>query len=134
MKLRIQGNSVRLRLGRSEIDRLLSTGQVREHTAFGPEPSHRLNYVLEVSDDAADVRAELRGPDLTVTLPARVARRWATSDETGIECEQDVGGGVTGERLRLTIEKDFQCLHRNGGAADGADDEADAFPNPAKGA
>ena len=129
MKLRIHGNSVRLRLGRSEVDRLLSAGQVREHTAFGPEPSHRLTYVLEVSDDAADVRAELRGPDLTVTLPTRIARRWATTDEVGIEAEQDVGGGVSGEVLRLVIEKDFQCLHRDGGA-----DEADAFPHPATGA
>src|SRR4051812_17618414 len=101
MKLRIQGNSVRLRLGRSEVERLMSAGQVREHTAFGPEPAHRLTFVLAVPDDAAAVRAELRGPDLTVTLPTRVARRWATTDDVGIEAEQDVGGGVSGERLRL---------------------------------
>lgn len=128
MKLRIQGNSARLRLGRSEIDRLLATGQIREHTAFGPDPSHRLNYALAVSDTAAEVRAELRGSELTITLPAAVARRWATTDEVGIEAEQDVGGGVSDEWLRLTIEKDFQCLH-----GDGRADEADAFPHPASG-
>jgi hypothetical protein len=120
MKLRIQRNSIRFRLGPSEVERLLSTGQVREHTAFGPEQSHRLTYVLAVSDAAAEVRAELRGSDLTVTLPAAVARRWAASDEIGIEAEQDVGGGLSGEALRLTIEKDLQCQHRA--------NEPDTFP------
>ena len=44
MKLRIHRNSVRFRLGRSEVERLLAAGRIQEHVSFGPESAHRLWY------------------------------------------------------------------------------------------
>lgn len=128
MKIRIQGNSLRLRLGPTDVQRLLEIGRLEEHIAFGPQASNRLHYAVEISADAPDVAATFDGAVIRVSLPVDVARRWsARADQVGVEAVQDVGGGVTGERLSLLIEKDFACLHR-----DGAD--ADAYANPRQGA
>ena len=126
MKLRIRGNSVRFRLSPSDIARLIDAGAVEAHVAFGPAASSRLWYGLEVSADATDVAAAYDGARLRVVLPLHTARHWAQGRDVAIEAEQDVGGGVTGEKLLLSIEKDFECLHRNDREAD-----TDVFPNPA---
>ena len=63
-----------------------------------------------------EATATFENSNILVTLPTRAAMQWMESDEPGIEAS-------TGT-LRLLIEKDFQCLHRE--AAPGED----AFPNP----
>ena len=123
MKLRIQRNSVRFRLGRSEVHRLLETGRVQEHVSFGPEPAHRLWYTLELSETQPEVSAVFDCTNLRVVLPTRAVRRWAGSDDVGIEAAQDVSGGVSGERLQVLIEKDFACL-------DHPEGNGDAYPRP----
>jgi hypothetical protein len=125
MKLRIQRNSVRLRLGRSEVDRLLQTGRLQEHVSFGPESAHRLCYTLELSETEPEISAAFDCTNLRIILPTRVAGQWAGSDDVGIEAALDVGGGVSGERLQVLIEKDFACL-------DHPEDNADAYPHPAR--
>jgi hypothetical protein len=125
MKLRIHRNSVRFRLGRSEVQRLLETGRVQEHVSLGPEPAHRLWYTLELSETEPEVCAAFDCTNLRVTLPTRITRRWADSDDVGIEAAQDVGGGISGEQLQVLVEKDFACL-------DHPEGNADAFPNPAQ--
>ena len=126
MKLRIHRNSVRFRLGRSEVERLLETGKIQEHVSFGPESAHRLWYTLELSETEPEICAAFDCTNLRIVLPTRLARRWASSDEVGIEAAQDVGGGISGEQLQVLIEKDFACL-------DHPEDNADAYPNPAQG-
>ena len=123
MKLRIHRNSVRFRLGRSEVQRLLETGRVQEHVSLGPEPAHRLWYTLELSEAEPEVRAAFDCTNLRVTLPTHIVRRWAGSDDVGIEASQDVGGGISGEQLQVLIEKDFVCL-------DHPEGNADAYPRP----
>ena len=111
MKLRILGNSLRLRLDPPDVERLIETGRVEQHTAFGPQASHRLYYALEISPDASDIQATLDGANIRVVLPPSVARRWATTDQISIEARQDVGGGVTDETLLVLVEKDLGCDH-----------------------
>ena len=122
MKLRIRGNSIRLRLGQSEVRALIRDGQVRETTTFAP--GVRFGYALRVADDVPDLRAALVDREIVVLVPRDVARDWATSDRVGLEAEQSVG--ADGQTLTLLIEKDFQCLDRDDDPAD-----ADAFPHPA---
>jgi hypothetical protein len=114
MKLRIQGNSIRFRLTRSEVARFSEDGLVAETTDFGA--GHRLTYRLRKEAGGVDVRAELADGVITVSAPARIVERWATSDEVGIATRGDV--------LRIDIEKDFRCLTRR------EEDEADAYPHP----
>lgn len=118
MKLRIRGDSLRLRLSQAEIARLRETGEVGDCIRFG---DRSLDYVL-VSADIDAPRARFDGDRIEVAVPHDVARRWAETEQVGIEAEQAVASGAV---LRLLIEKDFKCLAPRPG-----EDDSDAFPNP----
>jgi hypothetical protein len=123
MKLRIRGNSVRFRLGQSEVQRLAAEGAVEEVTQFDIAGKQRLVYRLETAGNAASVEASFESGILLVRIPAEEAHRWASSEQVGIEMLQAVGG--IGD-LKILIEKDFECI-------DARPDEPqdDAFPHPA---
>jgi hypothetical protein len=121
MKLRVRGDSLRLRLTRSEVAALARDGLVEESIAFGP--GRRLVYAIRSAPDGAPpVAATLDGTRIEVTLPAADVRRWAETDLVGIEGVQDAGEQRT---LRVVVEKDFACLKPRP-----HEDDADAFPNP----
>ena len=116
MKLRIQGDSIRLRLTQSEVARFAETGRVEATTHFGAGDA--LTYALRAADvDTLD--AAFGGGRLTVLVPRAWAATWADSDEVGIEGARRCDGRT----LALLVEKDFECLHRRA-------DEPDAFPHP----
>ena len=53
MKFRINGNSLRLRVTRSELERLVKNARIEETIYFSPDEQSRLTYVLEHSPDSA---------------------------------------------------------------------------------
>lgn len=112
MKLRLHAGSLRLRLSQSEVARLADTGKVEDAIVFAP--GKQLHYTLETG--SAETIATFNDTHIVVTLPTAVAKQWIGSDQTGIEAS-------TGT-LKLLIEKDFQCLHRE------PDPGEDSFPNP----
>jgi hypothetical protein len=117
MKLRIKGDTLRLRLTQSEVRHLAETGAVSDALHLPGAPA--LVYALRAADVPA-LRAE-RSPDaLTVHIPQPWVAPWADGDGVGFSGEQDLGGG---RALGLLVEKDFACL-------DPRADESDAFPNP----
>lgn len=116
MKLRIRGNSIRLRLGQSEVRRLNTDGLVEESVNFGILPAEHLTYALIASADAK-VSARFAEGRIAVSVPKDIIRQWAGSDQVGIEANQ--------AELRILIEKDFECV--DGGAGEPQDD---AFPSP----
>jgi hypothetical protein len=122
MKLRIKGNSLRLRLGQSEVRRLAEEGSIEELTVFGPSRKQHFGYVLCSSSEELAVSARIADQRIVVCAPADIVQRWVTTDQVSIDALQHTGEG--GE-LRILIEKDFECV-------DGAEDESqeDAFPNP----
>lgn len=117
MKLRIQGNSLRLRLTRSEVAILGGQGEVSEDIRF--RSGGTLTYCLQKRTDAEAVEADLATGFMAISVPAAAVERWVNSDEVGIY-------GQDGD-LRIAVEKDFRCLTR---AAD--EQEADAYPHPAE--
>lgn len=121
MKLRIRGNSLRLRLKRGEVDLLAAGKSVLEETQF---PGAVLRYRLDVTDDEA-MQAHLENSSLIVRLPASEVSAWATTDEVSLMAEQDLPDG---DQLTILIEKDFSCLEP-GHRREGEDDE-DTFPHP----
>lgn len=123
MKLRIQGNSIRLRLKQGEVDELARHGRVSQRVTFGPDRGQHLDYGLEVDDTATALGLHSAAGELTVRLPLERAAVWTSSELVGLEGEVDVGDGGL---LRLLIEKDFACLHKRPG-----EDERDSYPNPA---
>ena len=114
MKLRIKGNSIRLRLAKSEVDQLEKTGMVSETVNLGPSP---LVYQLSTQGDLEHPIASFSQSMLTVTLPSRWVRGWTEDERVGFEHQ--------GPDLSILVEKDFKCLTNRPG-----EDESDHFPNP----
>lgn len=113
MKLRIQANSIRLRLGPRELQRLVREGQVEESTSFGPAPAQRFSYALQTSQ-SAQLQATFENGRLSVRLPRALLDRWAASDQVGIEATQPVADGAI---LTILLEKDFECLDQSHASA-----------------
>lgn len=84
MKLRIKGNSLRLRALRSEAARLIQTGRLQETIQFAREDSAKLSYALEFSAGVMEMTLRYRPQEVTVRLPTLEARRWFESDEVGV--------------------------------------------------
>ena len=121
MKLRIKGNSLRLRLTRSEVVKLLDIGHIEETIHFGPDEQSRLTYCLRVEPDLTCATLRYQRPEVVVVLPTKEATTWAQDNQVGMYATVDVGPRGT---LDLIVEKDFACL-------DGSDtDNLDTFPNP----
>ena len=122
MKLRIKGNSIRLRLGQSDVYRLAINGAVEEFTIFGGGRGRRLGYEIHATRDETVVRASFDGRRIVVHVPAEMITRWAGSDQVGIHAMQPTDQG----ELTVLIEKDFVCID-----GDSGESQEDAFPNPA---
>lgn len=121
MKLRICGDSVRLRLKRGEVKRIASGQDLEEQTRFA---GSALTYRLEAHQNA-DFSASFDEGTIVVRLPKTRVLEWAGSDAVSLFSEQthaDTGA------LSILIEKDFSCLapghHRN------CEDDEDTFPHP----
>lgn len=112
MKLRIRGNSIRLRLTRGEVERLALEGQVEETVQLG----RRFGYALIVAEKGS-VAAEFDGDRILVTVPRPEISEWAATERVGIEAFTN---GVT-----VLVEKDFACL-----ASRSNEDESDMFKRP----
>jgi hypothetical protein len=113
MKLRIRGDSIRLRLTQSEVATLQSKGEIEEISEFSSVCHFAYSLVVVDSDE---ILAKFHESKITISLPKSFAETWINSDETGIY-------GSYG-KLEIAVEKDFKCLiPRN-------HDDFDAFPNP----
>lgn len=120
MKLRIRGNSVRMRLTRAEVAALGEAGRAEDCVGFSP--IEELRYGVAVTADGA-LRVEFGGDRLTVHVPKVLVERWLQPSEVSIEGRQPIGGAA---ELKILVEKDFACL-----APRGDEDDADLFENPA---
>lgn len=121
MKLRIKGNSLRLRVTRSELARLINTGHIEETIYFGSSEASRLTYALEYETNLTGATLRYQPPKVVVVLPKSEATAWAKSDLVGIYATVDLGPVGS---LDLIVEKDFACLDLNDA------DNLDTFPNP----
>ena len=121
MKLRIRGDSVRLRLKVSEVNRIAAGESIVEQTHF---PNSVLTYRLEASENG-DSTTSFKDGNLVVRLPRADLEKWAGSETVSLSSEQNVADAGT---LSLLIEKDFECLapghHRD------CEDDENTFPHP----
>ncbi len=121
MKLRIRGDSIRLRRKRGEVAQVAAGKSIAEETHF---PVSVLTYRLDVSE-TNDIEANFADGNLEISLPASKAPGWATTDEVSLTVTQNTPDGAT---LTLLIEKDFSCLEPGHGRDH--EDDADSFPHP----
>jgi hypothetical protein len=121
VKLRIKGNSLRLRVTRSDLVSFLTSGSIDETIHFTPDKDALLTYVLRHEPSAVAATVEYKPTEVVVILPTADARTWADSNRVGIYAKLNLG--VHGE-LELVVEKDFACLDLSDA------ENADTFPNP----
>lgn len=120
MKLRIRGNSIRLRLTKGEVKDLGESGKVEDEVAFGA--GTRFRYELKIAADHEAARAKFEENCLSVSIPSGEAKTWIGSEQVGIVAKQAV---AENELLSILVEKDFACLTDREG-----EDDTDAFSNP----
>lgn len=118
MKIRILGNSIRLRLAQQEVQQLAADGIVEQQTHFGA--NQYFSYSLEKYGEA-ELSAQLSACHIRIMIPAVMADAWAASNTISLENKWTTGPA---QMLRILIEKDFKCL------TDRGEDESDLFPNP----
>ncbi|HRI03172.1 MAG TPA: hypothetical protein PLL77_05480 [Pyrinomonadaceae bacterium] len=120
MKLRIRENTLRFRLGRSEVETFDQTGAIGDNVRFGLGKND-FGYLLEKTPDS-NFSASFADGTIVVRVPASDANSWANSDEVSL-----AGTFLADEQteLRILIEKDFVCLN-----AHNDEDQSDRYPHP----
>ncbi len=119
MKLRISGNSIRLRLNQGDVNLLIADGEVIEKLNF-PNPSHAFEYRLSVLKSSDVTHVLFDDQKMIFEIPQLEINNWANSNQEGIYKTINIENN---EELNLQIEKDYKCLHKE-------NETTDTFPNP----
>ena len=114
MKLRVFENSIRLRLSQADVMRLENEGRLEAALWFDTHTVLRYKLTL----GGGKIAATFDGKSVSISLPDSEARAWLASDREGI-------AGTAGP-LKISVEKDYECLHRE------SEEDKGSFPNPAK--
>jgi len=118
MKIRIKGNSVRLRLTKTEVDTFAREGQCTETTQF---VNKKFQYVLKVKAGITALEADYTDDTITVYFPVEEQQNWATSNRVGYSNKANWNDKTA---LSILVEKDFTCLDN------ALEDQSDNYPNP----
>ena len=118
MKIRIKGNSIRLRLSKTEVANFGTLGYLEEFTEIGTQ---QFTYALAKSNSAKHLHASLTGQKITLHVPESIATEWTNTDIVGF---QHIELLPSGKELFLLLEKDFVCLDNT------FEDQSDNYPNP----
>jgi hypothetical protein len=114
MKIRINGNTIRLRLSAKDVADFVHEGNVSCTCNIGLKT---LTFLLK--HGAYDfIYADLIDQTTTVYVPMELIKNWDRDQRVGFERTDDHG-------LHILIEKDFQCLKPRAN-----EDESNLYPNP----
>ena len=91
MKLRIRGNSLRLRISRSEVASLLKRDHLEETIYFASQANAKLTYALEQTASMSMLTIQYTQNKVTVLIPADQANTWCISDQVGIVESLSIG-------------------------------------------
>jgi len=114
MKIRINGNSVRLRLSQSEVIKFVNEGLVSSNCNLG---TGILTYQIK-KGEFPSIFANMENQTISINIPNSLAANWDTDFRVGFDFMDSTG-------LYILVEKDFQCLKPRTN-----EDESDLFPNP----
>ena len=120
MKIRLNKNTVRLRLNKTEVDKFGSEGYLEESTALLPTG---FVYALELNKSIDSLKIEFESNRITIRVPHKLGNEWVNTERVGLE---NLVEGLNGNKIHLLVEKDFKCLDNT------AEDQSDNFENPLK--
>jgi hypothetical protein len=116
MKIRILGNSIRLRLSQTDISVLHESKSVMENVEFA---QRKFSYGIRVTS-GEEITVAYEDDAILVNLPESLATPWLTTEQVGVE---QVFSQVNAPDISVLLEKDFACLVPRPG-------EDDLYPNP----
>ncbi|MGH8170396.1 MAG: DUF7009 family protein [Steroidobacteraceae bacterium] len=119
MKLRIKGDSLRLRLSQGEMRSLAERGETEDEVDF--PGGAVLRYRLRVDKKLNEISASYTQNLIEVLVPKPLSERWCATDLVTLSASQPLAAG----ELRIVLEKDWACL-----APRESEDESDNFPHP----
>ena len=110
MKLRIEDDTLRLRLSEKEVQEFAASGRVAAVVHFGPGPQQHMTYALEraATADMPAVQVRFDAAGLTVLVPTAIAVAWANTDQNGFSENLPL---AEARHLRVLVEKDLDCRH-----------------------
>ena len=120
MKIRMKGNSIRLRLTRPEVAQFCQEGTLTERVEIG---AATFSYTLLAKAGLETLEASYAEDILTIYMPKDITETWAHNDRVGHD------NGVAwdnGTELALLVEKDFTCLDNT------TEDQSQNYPHPKK--
>ena len=115
------GNSIRFRLGRSEVDRFERDGVIEETVRLSRSATDDLKYSLCIIDGDL-FTSEFINRSIVVGIPRTLAESWIRSDDITISGWKKLDENSD---LKILIEKDFACLN-----AHNDEDQSDRYPHP----
>jgi hypothetical protein len=104
MKIRIRGNSLRIRINKNEVDELCAGGRLEEHTQF---PNGRFTYILEQTKAGNHLSAGFEQGCIAMQVPESLTEGWSNNDVVGFDHHLALPDGG---QLFLLLEKDFKCI------------------------
>lgn len=120
MKIRIKGNSIRIRLTKTEVSTLCTNGYLQEKTSF---INNSLIYALCVAENKNELSASFTENKITMFVPADFVKDWPVNDIITLDGTIPIGNE---ENLYLKLEKDFICIDHTD------EDQSDNYENPDK--
>ncbi len=118
MKIRIKGNSIRLRFTKTEVANFAQLGYLEEATEF---VNNKLVYAISKSDSIKELSAKMEGNKITLEAPTEIANTWTETEQVGFQNIMNLGNEKS---LFLLVEKDFVCIDNT------FEDQSDNYPNP----
>ena len=118
MKIRIKGNSLRLRLTKTDVAIFNKEGEYQEKIEFGQK---KLCYALKAKLGIQDLEADFIEDTITVYFPEEEKQTWALGNRVGYSNMVSLANNT---ELFILVEKDFTCLDNT------IEDQSDNYPNP----
>ncbi|MEO6547627.1 MAG: hypothetical protein ABIN94_06490 [Ferruginibacter sp.] len=120
MKIRIKGNSLRIRLSKPEVNKLALEGYLQELTIF---TGQTLIYAVEASNSGEELTAEFIDNKITMYVPGDLLNDWPVNATVGFQSTMPLNKSNS---LFLKLEKDFACIDAT------TEDQSDNYENPGK--
>jgi hypothetical protein len=120
MKIRLKGNSLRIRLSKPEVTALANNRELEDYTSFG---ANSLAYRVRTTPQGDALSAFFDHNTITLLVPASLLNGWADNEIVGFDAHMPLPGN---EQLYLLLEKDFKCIDRT------SEDESFNYDHPSK--
>jgi len=95
MKLRINGDSLRLRVSRSEVKRFFGGERIEEVIHFSSEPGANLTYALQAAADGGGTAVDYKSGNVTVLLSKLHIDSWRDASQCGVSALINLGQGTS---------------------------------------